>query len=536
MQSDPDQIARATLGKLPGMAAAGIWRNGVAAYGLADSAATSSAASFATLSAASSVLPSAAISNTAPLFEIGSVSKVFTGLLMAQAVERGDFSLDDNLGKLLQDPAPLNPHVAAVTVRQLLTHSSCLPRMPANFPPEDAIGNPYRSYDRAMLWSAVAALTLKKAGPCEAEYSNMGFAVLGELLSQRYGKPWAQLVAEGVTTPLGMADTLQQLGDKASRRAPSYAGKKPVSQWDFMAFAGAGALRSSAADMLTFSRAVLAGRKGPLGAAGERMLQPLGRFGGGEIGYGILMAGPPERRAYFHDGGTGGYSTNWTLLPDTQEAMIVMASNAEAPSGLASGDILALRYQAAATHMAVDAGSLPAFAGVYRIDARSAFTFVVQDGQLQGRLTGQPFGALTAAAADVFTFPHVGAEFTFRREGGKVAGVTLRQRGAMLEAQRSAEAAPAAAYDRALTEAAMGGHYLASQQSLDFAVKVERGQLMVKLNDQPTMPVFAVAGKADRYAYDVVAAEIQFERDAEGRVAALVLFQNGGTVRAQRKL
>lgn len=516
IQSDPDVMAAKSLGERKGAAAVGVWRDGVATYGKA--ARTDGLAAD-------------------PMFEIGSISKVFTGLLLAQAVERGDLKLDDNLGKLLQGDVKLNPDVAAVTLRQLVTHSSCLPRMPANFS-DPGLSNPYTNYDRNMLWSALADLKLPHAAPCDAVYSNMGFAVVGELLARRYSKPWEQLVADNITGPLGMRDTMQHLNDKAARLAPAYSGAKSTPPWDFIAFAGAGSLRSTPADMLVFSRAILAGKKGPLGAAVPRMLEPLGRIEGAEIGYGIMMRGPQNKRSYFHGGGTGGFRADWLVLPDTQQALVVLVSNAEAPASLVGSDIVAQRYPLADTRIAVDDVALPEYAGVYRADANMAFTFVAQDQKLYGRISGQTFAPLTAAAPDVFTFPQVGAEFSFQREGGKIVGATLRQRGGEFKARRTTDAVPPLAQDPKVTQEAFAGDYVVADASLPamkFDVRTLDGQLLIRLNDQPHLPVFAMPGKADRYASDVVAAEFQFERDADGKLAALVLHQNGAAIRAQRK-
>ncbi|MBY0241701.1 MAG: serine hydrolase [Burkholderiaceae bacterium] len=516
MQSDPALIAKITLNGLPGAAAAGVWRNGEAAFGHAPAAAAQDA-----------------------LFEIGSASKVFTGLLLAQAVEKGDLQLDDTVAKLLGSAVALTPNVANITLRQLVTHTSCLPRLPANLVTEDGTANPYRQYDRAMLWSALSALSLPRAAPCKAEYSNMGFAVLGELLAQRYAKDWTTLVEQRITGPLGMHDTVLKLGGKAGRFAAPHSGHQPTSQWDFIAFAGAGGLRSTPADMLLFSKAILAGGKGPLGGAAERLLQPLEKFGGGEIGYAIMINGPAERRTYSHGGATGGFRTAWLLLPDTKEALVVMASNGDAAIGSAESDILAARYGIATSSMALDSIALPAYVGVYRLDAGGKLTFVAQDGRLYGRLTGQPFAPLTSAAPDVFTLPNVGAEFTFGRDPGdknKVVGVTLRQRGGVLTGKRTEQAPPAMASHGFITQETYGGMYVAPMPPLNFNINARAGQLILKLNEQPAIPLFPVDGKADRFAADVVAAEVQFERDASGKVVALVLHQNGQTVRAKRQI
>lgn len=535
MQSQPEAVARSVLGERPGGVAVGLWRDDKASYaelrrdGLGEAA----------------VRQPERVSQL--LFEIGSISKVFTGLLLAQAVERGDLAPDDTLGKLLPSllPAPqaqalkLKPEVAVITLRQLVTHTSCLPRMPANFPDLNA-ANPYPAYTRAMMLAELSALKPQRA-PCAAEYSNFGFAVLGELLSLRYGKTWEALVIERIARPLGMSDTFQHLAerttDRPPRMAPPFSGDKPASLWDFDAFAGAGSLRSTAPDMLAFGRALMAGRGGPLGAAAERVLQPLEHFNGADIGYALIMRGPAARRTYFHSGGTGGFRTQLLLMPDVAQAAIVMVSNAEAQPDAFGADVLAARYKVGDTSIALEAAALPQYAGVFRVDPKIAFTFVVQDGKLYGRLTGQPYAAMTAAAPDVFTLPQFGAEFTFGRENGKVASMVLRQHGGEMRAQRTAEPAPAVAFDNAITPERYAGHYLSKGErapKIDFDVRADGGQLWARVDQQPLLPVFPVEGKADRFAWDVVAAELQFERDAGGAVTALVLHQEGRTIRALR--
>ena len=365
LASDPSELAKAALGSQPGAAAVGLWRDGKATYGYARNDTTGHAV----------------LGDDQPqaLFEIGSISKVFTGLLLAQAVERGEVRLDDNLGTMLQGQAKLPEPVAAITLKQLVTHSSCLPRMPANFAGDAAPENPYPNYGWDKMLAALAAVKLSTPPPCDAVYSNLGVALLGELLSQRYHRPWDELVRERITDPLGMKDTVRSLGDKAPRLAVPYSGSTAASPWEMQAFAGAGGLRSTAADMLTFGRAILAGKAGPLGAAAERLVTPLGKIDFNDIGFAVQMRGPDSKRTYMHDGGTGGYRTSWLLMPDTNEVAIVMVSNAEAPIGRVTSDIFTSRYPMSSQIVVGDTSRFSDFSGVFRINKNMAFTFVVQD-------------------------------------------------------------------------------------------------------------------------------------------------------------
>ncbi len=521
LASDPTELAKAALGRQPGAAAVGLWRGGKATYGYVRN------------DSAGKLVQGD--DQAQALFEIGSVSKVFTGLLLAQAVERGELHLDDNLGSLLQGQAKLSAPVAAITLKQLVTHSSCLPRMPANFAGDAAPENPYPNYGWDKMLAALVALKLRALPPCDAVYSNLGVALLGQLLSQHYNKPWDQLVRERITEPLGMKDTVRSLGDKAQRLAQPYSGSKPASPWEMQAFAGAGGLRSTAADMLIFGRAVLDGKAGPLGAAAERLVTPLGKIDFNDIGYAVQMRGPANKRTYMHGGGTGGYRTQWLLMPDTHEVAILMVSNAEAPIGRVDGDIFATRYPMSAQGVDTEAEvkAFTDYAGVFRINKGMAFTFVVQGKTLYGRLTGQAFNALTPSGVDSFSLPTVGARFVFSRQGGKVVAVTLTQRGAVIEAPRADEPAPAAvALDPAVAQA-YGGHYRASD-GVDLLVRPILGQLTVTLNDKQRFFIFPMEGKADRFLEEQTNAEGQFERDSSGKVVKLVVYQDGKETVAAR--
>lgn len=507
-----DALAAAALGPLRGAAEVGVWHGGQARFGAARNRVAEAPAQ--------------------ALFEVGSISKVFTGLLLAQAVERGDLALDDTLGGLLQGssatgstlPAP----VAAITLRQLVTHTSCLPRLPADFRRNSDPANPYLRYNRARLWQALADARLAQAPPCAGAYSNLGFAVLGELLAQRYGKPWAALVQERITGPLGMQDTVQSLGDKAPRLAVPHEGETPVSVWEFDAFAGAGALRSTAADMLVFSRALLAGAQGPLGPAAERLFTPLAEHEGGQIGYAIMLRERDGLRTWLHGGGTGGFRSVWLLAPDRGEAVIALVANAQAPQQNVMTPLLKLRYPAPTGQPATDAAALAGYEGVYRASPAVALSLAMVDGQLQLRPTGGVFEPLQVLGPDAFTQPASGRQLRFERDKeGRPAVLHYTRFGARLTAPRVDEPvlglAPAQP-DDALAPY-LGRYRLRGGNVLD--VQAAGGRLQVRLGSQPRYTVYPVAGQPDRFAYDAVRAELEFERYASGEVRAVVLHQNG---------
>ena len=511
MDSPPLALARAALGGRPGTAVAAVWRDGrLQQAGLRDGRELDDAA----LTGARS-----------PLFEIGSISKVFTGLLLAQAEERGELALDDAIGPLLKGKVDFgSPQAAAITLRQLVTHTACLPRLPADFNAVAVRGDPYRAYDRPRLWAALAALQPTGTPPCPALYSNLGFAVLGELLSLKAGKPWDTLVRERITAPLGLDDTVQHLGDKASRLAPGFVGDQSTPPWEMQAFAGAGALRASADDLLRFGRALAAGRDGPLGTAAERLVAPLARLDG-DIGHAIWIRGPAERRTWLHGGATGGYRALLLVAPDRGQVVVVLASNAQGLEGL-QRQLLVNRSPVVAGTATADPERLGDYAGVYPLGPGEAWTFVAQEGQLWARVTGRTFTALLPAGPDAFTLADR-VRFDFLRDGDRVQRLRVSGSGSELEARRGAQPPPAVARLPQAALQPLAGRYQAPQR--EFVVQAVDGQLLVRLNRQPRFAVYPVPGREDRFAYDVVAAELQFERFANGEVSGLVLHQNGQT-------
>lgn len=186
LASDPGVLARAALGAERGTLVVGTLRNGQAAYGAAYNPEPPSA-------------PRAIASGSAeqPMFEIGSVTKVFTGLLLAQAVQRGDLKLDDTVGKLLAGKVDgLSPAVASVTLRQLVTHTGCMPVMADGVTGGAPLVEQFHSFDKPMFWAALARIRLTAAAPpCEGAYSNFGMALLGQLLAEHYDTSWASWCA-----------------------------------------------------------------------------------------------------------------------------------------------------------------------------------------------------------------------------------------------------------------------------------------------------------------------------------------------------
>jgi CubicO group peptidase (beta-lactamase class C family) len=477
------------------------------------------------------------------LFEIGSITKVFTGLLLAETVNEGKARLDDPIARYLPADLKLAPAVAAITLEQLATHTSGLPRLPNNLKPADAL-DPYAEYGPADMYAFLSAYVPAKPVPQPADYSNFGMGLLGHILERIHGKSYAELVAERITGPLGMKDTVIELDPgQQARFAVPHDGPAVVKPWRVTGLAGAGAVRSTAADLARFVQALMTPDASPLGAAWVVARQPRADMGGEKIGLAIMGGKRHGALTYSHGGGTGGCRSYIEFSPDTQRGVVVLLDNS-APEAASIAAALVPPPAGAASLSERPETPLPPeqtadYVGVYALDARGRFTVLSGEaGRLQIRLTGQAFAPVFYAGNDRFFARIVAAEFQFSRDaGGHVVSLTLLQNGREMTAKRTDEP-PLTVLPTtdAELQAFVGTYDLAADPLLppgaQFVITVRRSTLFAKLATQPAFPVFK--DRADHFVYDVVEAELTFERDANGKVTALVLHQNGRDLRATR--
>ncbi len=266
------------------------------------------------------------------VFEIGSLSKLFTTTLLAEMVARGEVALDDPIRKFLPDSVRVPSRGGReITLLDLATATSGLPRLPGNLRPAD-LADPYAGYEAGDLYAFLSGYTLPR-DPGEAyEYSNLGMGLLGHLLALRAGKPYEELVAERIFVPLGMHDTrIEPTPSMRERLAAGHdADLAPVGGWRVAVLAGAGGWRSTANDMLRFLAAQLAPPPGPLGRAlvtAREPRRPTGRPGLG-IGLGWHVLERNGRSIARHNGQTGGYHAFLGLDAASGANVVVLANSA----------------------------------------------------------------------------------------------------------------------------------------------------------------------------------------------------------------
>ncbi|MCH9646706.1 MAG: serine hydrolase [Deltaproteobacteria bacterium] len=478
------------------------------------------------------------------IFEIGSISKVFTGILLAQAVQEGKLALEDPLAKRLPIPSPgtyQDPAVGAVTLKQLATHTSCLPRLPTNMKTAYA-SDPYATYGDKALFAYLEQATLAGEPPCEAAYSNLGFSILGVVLERALHKPWGDLVTERIAQPLGMVDTAQVLSEEQEERfAQGWSGTAKAVPWTFQSVAGAGALRSTLADMSRFADALAAGASGPL-----KEVWPLiaGDYAAvapvqSQIGLALLHSQQDGVDSYWHNGGTGGFRSVVQVYPALGEAAVILASNAFGTPEAWLAEHRKMDRKETATEASLPTEtSLPKelladYEGVFEIDSSARFTLIQKPEGLVARLTGQPFAPIFASAKDEFFYKVVDAQLSFHRgESGKVESLTLHQNGRDLPAKKTGPAPTILFPSTKELEAYVGEYDFGQfQPGATITVTAPAG-MIIQLTGQPPVPAFCVG--ENRFELDVVEATLVFERGESGEVEAVVLHQNGLQMRSPR--
>ena len=269
------------------------------------------------------------------VFEIGSVTKSFTDLLLADMVRRGEVKLDDPVAKYL--PAAVKVPMSGerqITLLDLATHRSGLPRMPANFHPTDP-ADPYADYTPELLYAFLSGYALPRDIGSKMEYSNLGVGLLGHALALCAGRSYEDLVVERVCRPLGMADTRITLSPAMRERLakPYDETLTPAHNWDIATISGAGALRSDANDMLKFVAAELDAATFPA-MADTQTARNHGNSEKIDLGLGWFIDRTDEPTILWHNGATGGYHAFVGFCPARRTGVVVLSN-----TGLDADDI-----------------------------------------------------------------------------------------------------------------------------------------------------------------------------------------------------
>jgi serine-type D-Ala-D-Ala carboxypeptidase/endopeptidase len=470
------------------------------------------------------------------VYEIGSITKTFTATLLAREVLAGKVKLDTPVAQLLEGFKIPSHGGKEITLGSLATQHSGLPRMPGNMQSADP-ANPFADYDAAKLKAFLAELELPRDPDASYEYSNLGFGLLGYALAQSEHVSYAVLVGDGILKPLGMTMTGLAFTDAMrAHLAPGHNDNgKQVKNWDIDALAGAGAIRSTANDMLRYLKANMGRDPSPLAEAMRFAQEPRrDAFGNMRIGLAWMTT---ARGIVWHNGGTGGYHSFLGFDADRQRGVIVLCNTAFDIDDLGRAVLNPnARLRPVFRAVALPDAELDDYVGTYRLSDKMLiriFRMKDKDG-LYARATGQAAVPIFASAPNEF-FARVGgvsASFT-RDSAGAVTGLVLHQNGDHPAPKLSTAEVPPEPVEITLDAAALGAYV--GKYKFDFGVldvELKGDHLEAQLTGQPAAPVFASG--SDQFFYRVVDAQLSFERDADKKITAVVLHQNGRDMRAIR--
>lgn len=377
------------------------------------------------------------------VFEIGSISKVFTGVLLANMVQGGSMKLGDPVQQYL--PASVQVPVAdgtPITLEHLATHTSGLPRLPDNFTPADA-SNPYADYTVAQMYAFLSGHKLRWP-PGRYEYSNYAMGLLGHVLARQAGKTYEELLIEQIGTPLGMHDTRIVLDENLRQRlAPPYnAALQPAKNWDLPTLAGAGGIRSTCHDLVKFIKANLARDEQPLTQALRLAHRTRHTMKGGlAMGLGWHIARDGVTR--WHNGMTGGYH-GWLAVVPSRDVGVVVLSNTATMRITTFGEqvtliALGLEVKPPQPRTVVDVAPavLASYAGSYVLGPEFVLTVTVEGGKLMVQATNQEKFEMFAESKTQFFSKLFDAQITFvPGNDGRINRLILHQGGRDLEAVR----------------------------------------------------------------------------------------------------
>ena len=377
------------------------------------------------------------------IFEIGSVTKVFTSLLLSEMALRGEVDLEDPAARYLPEGVAMPARGRRpITLADLATHTSGLPRSATNVTPSDWV-NPYADYTPEQLHAFLNGCVLSRDVGARYEYSNIGAALLGQLLARRLGTDYPGLVRARLAGPLGMKDTSQQLSPgQAKRLAPGHdADGRPAPAWR-----DSGLLLSTADDLLKLLAVALGYAASPLkGAVDAQLAYPMRRIeepgapfstASGEAvaaGLGWHAIEAEGERLVRHNGGTAGYRAFLGLNSARGWGAVVLTNTGGARGGddvgrhILAGAPLAPGWPRRRRPITLAPSILNGYVGRYRFPTGAWIEISRADQGLMASLGGQtalPIGALSPTA---FFYRTIEVDLRFETDGdGRAIALVTR--------------------------------------------------------------------------------------------------------------
>ncbi|MDO3384935.1 serine hydrolase [Gilvimarinus sp. SDUM040013] len=374
--------------------------------------------------------------------EIGSISKTFTSLLLADSVQGKVVKLNDQVaGYMPEQVANEANGLTKVTFADLATHRSGLPRIPTDFSPLNFL-DPYADYDREHLWKFLSGFDKTREPGTLVEYSNLGTGLLGELVAQANRSEYDKLLEQKILTPLKMQHSfINEPADNNQKVAsPHFTANSPAPRWHFLAMAGAGAINASINDMHRYLALNLA-PSGELADAISLTHKPIADVAPGlKIGLAWFIQSTPNATYHWHNGGTGGSRSFMAFDKENQRGIVILLNAAQDFDALGHAFMARTLGQYLADQTAQHAvapDQLRKLTGEYQLAPGFVLSVTLEDDQLFAQATGQGKLPVFARSDTEFFFKAVEASLHFELDDTGVAqALTLQQNGQVMPASK----------------------------------------------------------------------------------------------------
>lgn len=374
--------------------------------------------------------------NENSVYEIGSITKVFTCIILADEVLKGNMNLDDPISKYLPKKfKAIQGKNREITLKDLATHTSGLPRMPTNFNPKDP-KNPFADYTVSNLYEFLESYELPRLVGIQYEYSNLAMGLLGHILELKTGKSYADLIKERITMPLKMNDTDIIISDDMyNNLAHGYdAELKLTKNWDLNVLAGAGAIKSTTNDMIKFYKANVNKDDSDLNKAMQLTHKVAFEDETTKLKIGLAWHYNADGTIIWHNGGTGGYRSFGGFVKDTDKAVIVFTNTVLSVDKIGVKQLglsVKLKLPTKKEHPAeveVSEEILKSYVGKYQLAPNLFITVRFNEGKLLAQATGEQEFEIFASAENKFFLKVAEASVIFNKnESGVIDSLTLYQ-------------------------------------------------------------------------------------------------------------
>lgn len=472
-------------------------------------------------------------------FEIGSISKTMTAVLLADLIKQGKAALDDPLADYLPEGTRVPAFEGQpILLRHVVTHVSGLPVLPSRLG-ATSMDDPYANLTEEALLASLGDVTLAAAPGTAFEYSNFASMVLSLAVARRVGADLETLLKQRLFAPLGMTSAHINVPPEGVRAATGHApNAKPVPAWRFATdLAGVGGVRATLDDMVRYVQGNLGLIDAPISPALELAQEKVSEQPPMAMNWMLARVG--ERIVHTHEGGTGGFSSFVSVDKEKQRGVVILSDTAwHGIGGLGSLGLHLVdasfpigkprKYATPTTEL------LDALAGEYQVQGAMKMTLRQRDGKLFVHPAGQ--GELEMAYDDAGDFfpNELDATLTPRKKSNGEYGFTWSQMGAVLAATRIVEEGESRGAAQLTEEqlAAFAGDY-PLMPGFVLTLRARDGKLHAQATGQGEFPLDPVG--VDTFEAAAYGVEIVFKRDEAGGVTSLDLHQGGQVLSGRRE-